>query len=167
MNTTIRILGIDPGLRLTGWGVIEQTGSRLTHIDHGVIKIPPDASLSARLFALQSEVKAVIGEFKPALSCVEETFVNVSARSSLALGHARGVILASLAGAGIDVLELAPRSIKKTVVGTGRADKAQVQFMVQRLLPRAGDMTSDSADALACAICAAHMSGPMAMRRSA
>ena len=167
MNDTIRILGVDPGLRHTGWGVITKTGSRLSHVAHGVLRIDPDQSLAARLHELHREVSALINVHKPELACVEETFVNVSARSSLMLGHARGVILAALAASKLDVLELSPRSIKKTVVGTGRADKDQIQFMVGRLLPKAGEMTTDAADALACAISAAHLSNAPNIRQSA
>lgn len=156
MINTIRILGIDPGLRNTGWGVIEQQGSRLTHIAHGVVKIDPSLSLAARLGGIHAAISALAGEFTPGFGGVEETLVNANPQSALKLGQARGAAMAALHGQGLDVLEFSPRTIKLAVVGTGRADKTQVGFMVSRLLPKAGKMTSDAADALACAICTAH-----------
>lgn len=156
MSSAIRILGIDPGLRATGWGVIEQSGARLTHVGHGVIRVDPALDLAVRLAGIFSEVSALVLNHRPHLAGVEETLVNAGARSALKLGQARGAAMAALAREGVSVSEHAPRQIKLAVVGTGSADKDQVAFMVQRLLPRAGDMTSDAADALACAICAAH-----------
>lgn len=158
MSSAIRILGIDPGLRATGWGVIEQSGARLTHVGHGVIKVDPSLDLAVRLAGIFSEVSALVITHRPDLAGVEETLVNAGARSALKLGQARGAAMAALAREGVSVSEHAPRQIKLAVVGTGGADKDQVAFMVQRLLPRAGEMTSDAADALACAICAAHHS---------
>ncbi len=156
MSETIRILGIDPGLRQTGWGVIERAGSRLSHIGHGVIKIDPGLPLAQRLAGIFSAVSGLVIEHQPDIGGVEETLVNANPRSALKLGQARGVAMAALARGGLAVSEFAPRAIKLAVVGTGKADKEQVGFMVARLLPRAGKMRSDAADALACAICTAH-----------
>jgi crossover junction endodeoxyribonuclease RuvC len=156
MTQTIRLLGIDPGLRHTGWGLIEQTGTRLSHVAHGVISVDVDLPMAARLAGIHAEVLALVAEFQPGAAGIEETVVNVNPRAALKLGQARGVAMAALAGAGTPVHEFAARTIKLSVVGTGNADKAQVQFMVARLLPKAGDMKADAADALACAICTAH-----------
>ncbi|MEM6412019.1 MAG: crossover junction endodeoxyribonuclease RuvC [Pseudomonadota bacterium] len=156
MAETIRILGIDPGLRHTGWGVVDLTGARLAHVAHGVIRPDVDQPLARRLADIYSGVCGLVIEHKPNFAGVEETLVNVNARAALKLGQARGAAMTALAREGVDVGEYAPRKIKLSVVGTGGADKKQVQFMVARLLPRAGKMTEDAADALACAICAAH-----------
>ena len=156
MSTTIRILGIDPGLRHTGWGVIEQTGARLAHIAHGVISVDPALAMSDRLGGIFEAVGELARHYGPHASGVEETLVNANPRSALKLGQARGAAMAALSMAGVPVAEFAPRKIKLAIVGTGTADKDQVAFMVKRLLPRAGEMKSDSADALACAICTAH-----------
>ncbi|MEM1106255.1 MAG: crossover junction endodeoxyribonuclease RuvC [Pseudomonadota bacterium] len=158
MTQAIRFLGIDPGLRATGWGVIDQCGPRLTHVAHGVISVDPSGPLVARLGGIFTQVREVIETYQPRRAGVEETLVNSGARSALKLGQARGAAMAALACSGLAVSEHAPRQIKLAVVGTGRADKSQVTFMVQRLLPRAGAMGADAADALACAICAAHLS---------
>ena len=156
MSEPIRILGIDPGLRHTGWGVIEHAGARLSHIDHGVINVDPDLEMADRLAEIFYAIGRLIEQFKPDYSGIEETIVNANPRSALKLGQARGAAMTALAYHGLEVAEFAPRAIKRTVVGTGKADKAQVQFMVARLLPRAGEMREDAADALACAICTAH-----------
>lgn len=166
MSTPIRILGIDPGLRHTGWGVIEQSGARLVHIAHGVIDPPTDLSMAERLGHIFEAVGELARHHAPHAAGVEETLVNANPRSALKLGQARGAAMAALAMAGVRVAEFAPRQIKLSVVGTGTADKDQVKFMVQRLLPRAGEMKLDAADALACAICAAHHL-PLQMKRGA
>ncbi len=153
---TIRILGIDPGLRLTGWGVIEASGPRLSWIAHGVIAPDPSADLADRLALLAEGIREVIISHAPDASAVEETFVNINPRSTLLLGQARGVALATLAAARLRVAEFAARKVKQSVVGTGAADKTQVAFMVRRLLPKAGEVSADAADALAVAICCAH-----------
>ena len=163
MTVPIRILGIDPGLRHTGWGVIEQTGARLAHIAHGVISVDPGLAMSERLGGIFEAVGELARHYGPHASGVEETLVNANPRSALKLGQARGAAMAALAMAGIPV---APRKIKLAIVGTGTADKDQVAFMVKRLLPRAGEMKSDSADALACAICTAHHL-PLDLKRGA
>jgi crossover junction endodeoxyribonuclease RuvC len=156
MTVTIRILGIDPGLRHTGWGIIEQTGARLTHVAHGVIEAQTDVPMSERLGHIFEAVGELARHYAPDAAGVEETLVNANPRAALKLGQARGAAMAALAMAGVSVAEFAPRQIKLAVVGTGTADKEQVKFMVQRLLPRAGEMKLDAADALACAICTAH-----------
>jgi crossover junction endodeoxyribonuclease RuvC len=156
MRHTIRILGIDPGLRHTGWGVVEQTGARLAHVAHGVISVDPDLAMAQRLAGIYVEVSGLMATYAPDAAGIEETIVNANPRAALKLGQARGVAMAALAGGGVPVHEFAARTIKLAVVGTGAADKTQVQFMIQRLLPKAGDMRADAADALACAICTAH-----------
>ncbi|MES1156613.1 MAG: crossover junction endodeoxyribonuclease RuvC [Alphaproteobacteria bacterium] len=157
MNARILIMGIDPGLNRCGWGVIASEGSRLTYIAHGVIKPNVQAELAARLAELFSELSAVFLTHAPHEAAVEETFVNSNARAALALGQARGVTLAAAARSGISVAEYSPATIKKAIVGSGAADKTQVSFMVRRLLPAAGDVTADAADALGVALChAAH-----------
>lgn len=166
MTLTIRILGIDPGLRHTGWGIIEQTGARLSHVAHGVIEADKDLPMSERLGHIFEAVGELARHYAPDAAGVEETLVNANPRAALKLGQARGAAMAALAMAGVSVAEFAPRQIKLAVVGTGTADKEQVKFMVQRLLPRAGEMKLDAADALACAICTAHHR-PMAAKRGA
>ncbi len=166
MKEAIRILGVDPGLRHTGWGVVELAGATLSHIAHGVIAPDPEMTLAHRLAAILSGVSALVIEHQPHAAGVEETLVNVNARAALKLGQARGAAMAALAREGVEVAEFAPRKIKLAVVGTGSADKAQIAFMVRTLLPKAGRTTSDSADALACAICAAHHLPPH-LRRAA
>jgi crossover junction endodeoxyribonuclease RuvC len=156
MKAAIRILGVDPGLRRTGWGVIETEGPRLVFVEHGVIRPDDKAPLSERLGGLFSALGEIARRLGPDLAAVEETFVNVNPRSTLLLGQARGAIMAGLAVSGVPVEEFATRQIKLSVVGTGGADKDQVAFMVRRLLPRAGAVSADAADALAAAICAAH-----------
>lgn len=164
MTPTIRILGIDPGLRLTGWGVIEACGPRLSWVAHGLVAPDPNADMADRLALLAEGIRAVIIAHAPDESAVEETFVNINPRSTLLLGQARGVALATLAAARLKVAEFAARKVKQSVVGTGAADKTQIAFMVRRLLPKAGEVSADAADALAVAICCAHHR-PMAPQR--
>ncbi len=156
MTNAIRILGLDPGLRRTGWGVLAVEGSRLSHIAHGVIA--PDASLplAGRLLALFEAVSGVIALHAPHEAAVEETFMTANGASTLKLGHARAAAMIAPARAGLIVAEYAAKVVKKAVVGTGGADKRQVAFMVARLLPAAGAPTADAADALAVAIAHAH-----------
>ncbi len=156
MTNAIRILGLDPGLRHTGWGVISVQGSRLAHVAHGVIKPDDSLPLSDRLLILFDAVTAVIAEHRPDEAAIEETFVNNNPSSTLQLGHARAAAMIAPAKAGLLVAEYAATVVKKAVVGTGGADKAQVAFMVKRLLPTAGDPKADAADALAVAIAHAH-----------
>ncbi|MEZ5961151.1 MAG: crossover junction endodeoxyribonuclease RuvC [Hyphomonadaceae bacterium] len=155
--TAILILGVDPGLNRCGWGLVASEGSRLSHVAHGVIKPPPQQQLASRLHDLFEALCVVIEQYQPHEAAVEETFVNSNARAALALGQARGVALAAAARRGLLVAEYAPTTIKKAVVGTGAADKTQIAFMVRRLLPTAGEVTADAADALGVALChAAH-----------
>jgi crossover junction endodeoxyribonuclease RuvC len=151
----MRLIGFDPGLRLTGWGVIEVNGNRLRHVAHGVIKVPIEGSLASRLDNLFEGVLAALAKHKPEEAAVEETFVNVNPASTLKLGQARGVVLLAPARAGLPVFEYAANLVKKSVVGAGHADKRQVAMMVGRLLPGV-TATADAADALAIAICHAH-----------
>jgi crossover junction endodeoxyribonuclease RuvC len=155
-NTTIRILGLDPGLRRTGWGVIAVDGARLKWVAHGVITPPEKAQLSDRLLALLEGVGAVVAEYAPHEAAIEETFVTANGQSTLKLGHARAAAMLAPARAGLSVAEYAATVVKKAVVGTGGADKDQVAFMIARLLPTAGGPTADAADALAVAIAHAH-----------
>jgi crossover junction endodeoxyribonuclease RuvC len=153
------ILGVDPGLNLCGWGVIASEGSRLSHVAHGVVAPVVQQQLASRLHDVFTGLRGVISAHAPSEAAVEETYVNANARAALALGQARGVAMAAAASAGLTVAEYAPATIKKAVVGTGGADKAQIAFMVRRLLPTAGAVSADAADALAIALChAAHRS---------
>lgn len=155
-NAATRIVGLDPGLRRTGWGVIAVEGARLRWIGHGVI-IPPEAApFAERLLALLEGVAGVCAAHDCDEAAVEEVFVNVNPAATLKLGQARGAVILGPARAGLTVAEYAPTMIKKAVVGAGQADKAQVAFMVRRLLPGAGDVSADAADALAVAIAHAH-----------
>lgn len=155
--TATLILGVDPGLNRCGWGLVLSEGSRLTHVAHGVIKPRPHQQLASRLHDVFEGLCVVIEQHNPHEAAVEETFVNSNARAALALGQARGVALAAAARRGLKVAEYAPTTIKKAIVGSGAADKTQIAFMVRRLLPTAGDVTADAADALGVALChAAH-----------
>src|SRR5690606_14171302 len=151
-----------PGLRLTGWGVITMDGPRLGWIAHGVIAPDTEAGMADRLAMLADGLRSVVQDHAPDEAAVEETFVNVNPRSTLLLGQARGVALATLASAQLRVAEFAARKVKQSVVGTGTADRSQVAFRVRRLLPKAGEVAADAADALAVAICAAHHRPPVA-----
>jgi crossover junction endodeoxyribonuclease RuvC len=155
--TVTRIIGLDPGLRHTGWGVIETQGNRLRYIAHGIIAPCPTLELAQRLNKLFQGLMDVIHNFSPDEAAVEETFVNaVNAASALKLGMARGVVLMAPASANLLVAEYSANKVKKSVVGVGHADKVQVSMMVQRLLPTCGAVKADAADALAVAICHAH-----------
>ena len=162
------IFGLDPGLGTTGWGVIAAEGNRLTHVANGQIKTDAKAELSARLLDLHLRLLAVLAEHLPEAGAVEEVFVNDNPQSTLKLGQARGVVLLAAASLGVSVGEYAPRLVKKALVGTGGADKAQVHAMVQRLLPTAKIAGADAADALAIAITHAHhLASARAMGRTA
>jgi crossover junction endodeoxyribonuclease RuvC len=152
----MRIVGLDPGLRNTGWGVVDVAGSRLSHVADGVAHAPLDAPLAVRLVALFRQIGEVIDRYRPDEAAVEETFVNRNAASTLKLGVARGVVLLAPAERGLPVAEYSANLIKKAVVGAGHAEKAQVQMMVRRLLPGSAIAAADAADALAVAICHAH-----------
>jgi crossover junction endodeoxyribonuclease RuvC len=152
----VRLLGIDPGLRFTGWGIIEAEGNRLRHVADGVIATDSAHDVPTRLRALHEGLAKLLREFAPDEAAVEETYVNRNGAATLKLGYARGVALLAPALAGIVVAEYAALRVKKAVVGTGTADKDQVQMMVRRLLPGAAMQRADAADALAVAICHAH-----------
>ena len=151
----MRLLGLDPGLRNTGWGIIDAEGNHLKHVAQGVLKPVDDASLAIRLGELYRLLGEVLDRYHPDIAAVEETFVNKNPGSTLRLGMARGVVLLAPAARGIPVFEYATNLVKKSVVGVGHADKAQVQMMVKRLLPGAAS-GADACDALAVAICHAH-----------
>src|SRR5579862_2702817 len=155
-NRGMRVLGLDPGLRHTGWGVIDVAGNRLSHVADGAIHAPVDLPLAERLVALFRQLTAVLIRFDPDEAAVEETFVNKNAASTLRLGVARGVVLLAPAERGVKVSEYSANLIKKSVVGAGHAEKGQVQLMVRRLLPGCAIAEPDAADALAVAICHAH-----------
>jgi len=152
----VRLLGIDPGLRFTGWGIIEADGNRLRHIADGVIATDSDCPVPERLKTLHDALAALLETHRPDEAAVEETYVNRNGAATLKLGYARGVALLAPALMGIKVVEYGAKAVKSAVVGTGGADKAQVEMMVRRLLPGATIMRADAADALAVAICHAH-----------
>ncbi len=152
----VRLLGIDPGLRFTGWGLLEADGNRLRHLGDGVIATDSTDSVPARLKVLHDALAALLAELRPDEAAVEETYVNRNGSATLKLGYARGVALLGPALLGIPVSEYAAKSVKLAVVGTGGAAKEQVQEMVRRLLPGARIGRADAADALAVAICHAH-----------
>ena len=150
------ILGLDPGLRRTGWGVIAAEGSRLGHVAHGVIAPDDGLPMAARLLALDTEIAAVVAMHRPSVAAIETVFVNKNPDSTLKLGQARGAVMVAAARAGLAVAEYAPNLIKKSLVGAGHARKEQIQMMVTTLLPGARGAPADAADALAVAICHAH-----------
>ncbi|QZD91295.1 crossover junction endodeoxyribonuclease RuvC [Qipengyuania xiapuensis] len=152
------ILGLDPSLSCTGWGVIRAEGSRITHIANGQVPTDAKSPMARRLSHLQTALEAVIAEHKPDRAAAEEVFVNKNPQSTLKLAQARGAVLAACGAAGLEVSEHAARLVKKAVVGTGGADKAQVQAMLKVLLPSAEITGADAADALAVAIASAHLS---------
>ena len=162
MSLAIRIMGLDPGLSAMGWGVIEMSGTRLSHIAHGVIATKPASGLAVRLMILHRELAAVIETHAPTAIAVEQAFVARDPQAALKIGHARAVALLAAAQAGLEIAEYAPNHIKKCVVGAGHAGKEQVQFMVKRLLPACGVTQADAADALAAAIAHAHTAGSRA-----
>jgi crossover junction endodeoxyribonuclease RuvC len=152
----VRILGIDPGLRRTGWGVIETLGNRLTFVGCGSVEPPDSLPMASRLLAIHEGLARVLDDFKPMEAAVEQTFVNKDGVATLKLGQARGVAMLAPAMAGITVAEYAPNQVKKTVVGAGHADKNQILMMLKILLPKAEPKSADAADALAVAITHAH-----------
>lgn len=151
------ILGLDPGLAATGWGVIRAEGNRLSHVAHGTVRTPANAPLAQRLATLYDALMQVIESHGCDAAAIEEVFVNANPQSTLKLGQARGVVMLSAAKAGLPVSEYATRLVKKAIVGVGSADKVQVHAMVQRLLPGVTVVGSDAADALAVAIAHAHL----------
>jgi crossover junction endodeoxyribonuclease RuvC len=160
----LRILGIDPGLRRTGWGVIESEGNRLSFIGCGSVEAPDNLPLASRLLAIHDGLSAVLRDFKPQEAAVEQTFVNKDGVATLKLGQARGVAMLAPAMFGIAVSEYAPNQVKKTVVGAGHADKNQIAVMLKILLPKAEPASADAADALAIAITHAHHRGGATLR---
>ncbi len=159
----MRILGVDPGLRTLGWGVIESRGSRLTHVANGLCR-SGEGALADRLLALYRQLSAVVAAHTPEAAAIEQTFVNKDGAGTLKLGQARGVALLALAQAGLEVGEYAPNRVKKTVVGVGHAEKAQVDHMVRLQLPGCAPEGPDAADALAIAICHAHYAAAPQLR---
>jgi crossover junction endodeoxyribonuclease RuvC len=158
LTKTIRLIGLDPGLRRTGWGVIDVTGNRLSRVAEGVVQTDESQSVALRLVTLYRGLLDIIDRYAPDEAAVEETFVNKNPVSTLKLGLARGVVLLAPAERGLPVAEYAATAIKKAVVGNGHAEKAQIQMMVARLLPGT-TAKADAADALAVAICHAHHAG--------
>jgi len=156
MTQLIRILGIDPGLRRTGWGVIDSVGNRLSYVACGSLATDERAELAARLCAIHDGLVRVIEQFHPAEAAVEATFVNKDAAATLKLGQARGVALLVPARASLAVHEYAPNLVKKTIVGAGHSEKAQIRMMIGVLLPKADPQSDDAADALAIAVTHAH-----------
>jgi crossover junction endodeoxyribonuclease RuvC len=156
MSQAIRILGIDPGLRRTGWGVIGCAGNRLIYVACGSVETDGKASLAERLVAIHDGLARIVDEFRPDEAAVEATFVNRDAVATLKLGQARGIALLVPARAGVLVAEYAPNLVKKTIVGAGHAEKAQIRLMIGVLLPKADPQSEDAADALAIAVTHAH-----------
>ncbi len=155
------ILGLDPSLSCTGWGVVRSEGSRISHIANGQVKTDAKAPIAARLSHLATAIEAVIAQHSPDHAAAEEIFVNKNPQSTIKLAQARGAVLAACGARGLDVREHAARKVKKAVVGTGGADKEQVQAMLKVLLPGVQIAGSDAADALAVAIADAHLGGPL------
>jgi crossover junction endodeoxyribonuclease RuvC len=162
MSETIRILGLDPGLRRTGWGVIDVTGNRLVFVACGTITSADKAELAVRLATLHRGIEDVIRTWSPDEAAVEFTFVNKDPISTLKLGQARGIAMVVPALAGLPVGEYEPNKIKKSIVGAGHADKNQIAMMIGILLPKADPKTEDATDALAIAVTHAHHRGPTA-----
>jgi crossover junction endodeoxyribonuclease RuvC len=156
MHPAIRILGIDPGLRRTGWGIIDLAGQQLRFVACGHIETDAKKPLAARLVTIHGGLTRLVGSFQPTEAAAEATFVNKDAAATLKLGQARGVALLVPAQAGLCVAEYAPNLVKKTIVGTGHGDKAQIRMMISVLLPNADPQTEDAADALAIAVTHAH-----------
>jgi crossover junction endodeoxyribonuclease RuvC len=156
MRRPIRILGIDPGLRRTGWGMVASDGNRLQFVACGSLATDDKAPLAARLLAIHDGLRRVVEEYSPDEAAVEATFVNKDATATLKLGQARGIAMLVPAIAGLAVAEYAPNLVKKTIVGAGHGEKAQIRMMIGVLLPKADPRSDDAADALAIAICHAH-----------
>jgi crossover junction endodeoxyribonuclease RuvC len=156
MGRLIRILGIDPGLRRTGWGLIESDGNRLLYVACGSLETNERADLCERLVTIYAGLKKIIDDFTPDEAAVENTFVNTNAAATLKLGQARGVAMLVPAQCGLSVAEYAPNLVKKSIVGAGHGDKAQIRMMIGVLLPKADPQSDDAADALAIAVTHAH-----------
>jgi crossover junction endodeoxyribonuclease RuvC len=156
MKEAIRIIGIDPGLRNTGWGVIDSLGNSLRFVASGTVKSDNKLDLASRLTQLYDGLETVLHEFQPFEAAVENTFVNKDATATLKLGQARGIAMLAPARAGLRVAEYAPNAVKKAVIGVGHGDKKQILMMVKMLIPKASFDSDHAADALAIAICHAH-----------
>lgn len=164
MGEAIRIIGIDPGLRRTGWGIVESLGNSLRFVASGTVRSDDKAALAARLCQLHDGLADVLHQLMPQEAAVEQTFVNKDATATLKLGQARGIAMLVPARAGLVVAEYAPNAVKKAVIGVGHGDKKQIHMMVKVLLPKAVFDTDDAADALAIAICHAHHRQSIAYR---
>ena len=164
MSAITRIIGIDPGLRFTGWGIIESQGTSLRFVAAGTVKSNAKADLASRLCQLHDGLSDVLHAHQPDEAAVENTFVNKDAGATLKLGQARGIAMLVPARAGLMVAEYAPNAVKKSVIGVGHGDKKQIQLMVGMLLPKAEWDSDDAADALAIAICHAHNRGANALK---
>jgi len=151
----IRVLGIDPGSIKTGYGVLDSQGNRLSHISHGLVK-PKSSEFTARLYGLFTGISEVIRTYRPDVVAIEDVFMAKNAASALKLGQARGALIAACCHEGLEVHTYSPTAVKQSVVGFGRAEKQQVQHMIQRILAPKEKMTEDAADALAVAVCHAH-----------
>jgi crossover junction endodeoxyribonuclease RuvC len=156
MTRPIRIIGIDPGLRRTGWGIVEIAGNRLAFLGCGSVTTNDRDALAARLLVIHDGLMRILDEFQPDEAAVEQTFVSKDARATLKLGQARGIAMVVPAKAGVPVSEYAPNLVKKSIVGAGHGDKAQVRMMIGVLLPKADPTSDDAADALAIAVTHAH-----------
>jgi len=163
----IRILGIDPGLRRTGWGLIESEGNRLIHLACGSLEPSDHLSLGERLVIIHDGLAEVIARYQPHEAAVEETFVNANATATLKLGQARGIAMLVPAKCGLLIAEYAPNAVKKAIVGAGHGEKGQIRMMIGVLLPNADPPSDDAADALAIAVCHAHHRGSALLRRAA
>ena len=167
MTRPIRIIGIDPGLRRTGWGIVEIAGNRLGFLGCGSVTTNDKDSLSARLLTIHDGLMQILDEFRPDEAAVEQTFVNKNAKATLKLGQARGIAMVVPARVGVTVAEYAPNLIKKSIVGAGHGDKAQVRMMIGVLLPKADPGSDDAADALAIAVTHAHHRQSVVLRIAA
>lgn len=167
MQETIRIIGIDPGLRRTGWGILETLGNSLRFVASGTVTSDGEMDLASRLCQLHDGLAEVVHSYRPDEAAVEQTFVNKDAVATLKLGQARGIAMLVPARAGLPVAEYAPNAVKKAVIGVGHGDKKQIQMMLKILLPKATFSGPDAADALALAICHAHNRGGNRMRMAA
>jgi crossover junction endodeoxyribonuclease RuvC len=156
MIRPIRIIGIDPGLRRTGWGVVEVAGNRLGFLACGSVMTRAEDALAARLLAIYDGLMRIVEEFRPEEAAVEATFVNKDAKDTLKLGQARGIAMVVPAKAGLPVAEYAPNLVKKSIIGAGHGDKIQIRMMIGVLLPKADPSSDDAADALAIAVTHAH-----------
>ncbi|MFD1328203.1 crossover junction endodeoxyribonuclease RuvC [Mycoplana ramosa] len=164
MQGTIRIIGIDPGLRRTGWGIIDTLGNSLRFVASGTVTSDGDMDLASRLCQLHDGLAEIIHAYRPDEAAVEQTFVNKDATATLKLGQARGIAMLVPARAGLRVAEYAPNAVKKAVIGVGHGDKQQIQMMLKVLMPKVEFKGADAADALAIAVCHAHNRGSLASR---